>query len=148
MVKYLYGFNRKNYLKNRLRRFSRDQIITRSPLTHLFHTRVSWISVPVQQREDGEYDHQIAYPVPKKRRAPVGQGFDAGDLLHVLGSALALVDGEQHVHGAHESLRYGAVERHLVSQVTTPGQFHQLKHENRSSFVLVEDIYAFRVPLI
>lgn len=93
-------------------------------LTHLFHARVPRISVPVQQKKYGKYDRQVTYPVPQQRRTPVGQRLDAGDLLHVLGAALPLVDGEQHVYGAHERLRYRTIERHLIAQVATACQFH------------------------
>lgn len=83
--------------------------------------------MPVEQRQNGEYDHQVTYPVPQQGSTPIGQRFDAGDLLHVFGSALTFFDGEQHVNGAHERLGYGAVERHLVAQITSTGQFQELK---------------------
>jgi len=60
--------------------------------------------VPEEQQQNGEYDGQVSYPVPQQRRSPVGQWFDAGYLLHVLGAGISLVDGEQHVHSAHERL--------------------------------------------
>jgi len=87
--------------------------------------------VKEEHYQNGEYYGQVTYPVPQQRRAPVGQWFDAGDLLHVLGTGLTLIDGEQHVHGTHESLGNSAVERHLIAQIAASGQFHQLRNDNK-----------------
>jgi len=83
--------------------------------------------------QNGEYYGQVTYPVPQQRRAPVGQWFDAGDLLHVLGAGLSFIDGEQYVHGTHESLGNSAVERHLIAQIAASGQFHQLRNGNKNN---------------
>jgi len=92
--------------------------------------------VIVEHYQNGEYYGQITYPVPQQRSSPVCQWFDTGDLLHVLGAGLTLIDGKQHVHGTHKSLGNSAVERHLVAQIAASGQFHQLRNDNKKTITL------------